>query len=82
MDAKKKVHGWEKAQELLAGAKTLYAAKGKKMVTVDLLAERPDETTLRGLMLGPTGNLRAPLLVVGDAVMVGFDEETYRRLFG
>ncbi len=28
-------------------------------------------------MLGPTGNLRAPTLVVGKTVIVGFDQETY-----
>lgn len=80
MDAKKQVFGFEKAQELLAGAKHLYAAKGKKVVHVDLVKDKPDEATLRGLVLGPTGNLRAPLLVSGDAVLVGFDEETYRKV--
>jgi hypothetical protein len=31
-------------------------------------------------MLGPTGNLRAPTLRVGRTLIVGFDEETYRRV--
>lgn len=33
-------------------------------------------------MLGPTGNLRAPTLVVGSTVLVGFDEGQYDRVFG
>jgi len=32
-------------------------------------------------MLGPTGNLRAPCIRRGKTVVVGFDEETYERLF-
>ena len=31
-------------------------------------------------MLGPTGNLRAPTLRVGRTLIVGFDQETYRRV--
>ncbi len=33
-------------------------------------------------MLGPTGNLRAPTLVSGKTVLVGFNEEAYRSVFG
>jgi len=29
-------------------------------------------------MLGPTGNLRAPTIVRGKTVLVGFNEEVYR----
>jgi hypothetical protein len=33
-------------------------------------------------MLGPTGNLRAPCLRVGKTVLVGFNEDAYREVFG
>jgi len=33
-------------------------------------------------MLGPTGNLRAPCLVVGKTVLVGFNEDVYDEVFG
>jgi hypothetical protein len=33
-------------------------------------------------MLGPTGNLRAPTLRVGRTLLVGFDEDTYRKVLG
>ncbi len=33
-------------------------------------------------MLGPTGNLRAPTLVVGRTVLVGFDEDAFAAVFG
>ena len=31
-------------------------------------------------MLGPTGNLRAPTLVSGKTVLVGFNEASYAKL--
>ena len=31
-------------------------------------------------MLGPTGNLRAPTIVVGNTVLVGFDEATFESV--
>ena len=33
-------------------------------------------------MLGPTGNLRAPTLIVGKTVLVGFNDEVYTGVFG
>ncbi|HVS66894.1 MAG TPA: hypothetical protein VMT85_25685 [Thermoanaerobaculia bacterium] len=30
-------------------------------------------------LLGPTGNLRAPTVRVGDTLLVGFDEDQYRE---
>ena len=60
----------------------MYAAKGTRVVHVDLRKEQPDEPTLRALLLGPTGNLRAPTLRRGRTLIVGFDEATYARLLG
>ena len=57
-------------------------AKGKKIVHVDLKRERPPRAELLGLLLGPTGNLRAPTLRKGRKLIVGFDEATYKRLLG
>ena len=33
-------------------------------------------------MLGPTGNLRAPTMVCGDTLLVGFNQELFERLLG
>jgi hypothetical protein len=33
-------------------------------------------------MLGPTGNLRAPCLRAGKTVIVGFNEDLYKQIFG
>ena len=48
------------------------------MVRVDL-REKPSADTLAGLMLGPTGRLRAPTLRVGRTLLVGFAEDAYRE---
>jgi len=46
----------------------------------DLKKDKPGAETLRGLLLGPTGNLRAPTLRKGRTLVVGFDEATYAKL--
>ena len=58
----------------------MYVSKGKKVVHVDLKSESPDKETLGKLLLGPTGNLRAPTIRKGKNVLVGFDETTYKKI--
>ena len=70
------------ALKLLAGIRTLIAARGKKTDAFDLTQSRPDDQTLLGFLLGPTGNLRAPTARVGTTLIVGFNEEAYRRVLG
>ena len=65
---------------LAADADELYAMRGKKVTHIDLKNERPDDATLLSLMLGPTGNLRAPTLRRGRTLIIGFEEETYKKL--
>jgi arsenate reductase-like glutaredoxin family protein len=50
-------------------------------VHLDLRKDQPDEATLTGLLLGPTGNLRAPTLRQSRTLIVGFDEATYKQIF-
>ena len=67
---------------MLKDVEEIYAAKGKRVVHVDLKREKPPRAELLGLLLGPTGNLRAPSLRKGRTLIVGFDEATYKRLLG
>ncbi len=80
VDAKKKRLGKDDALAMLQGADQLYAAKGKNVVHVDLKKDKPDLETIVPLMLGPTGNLRAPTLRRGRTLIVGFDATTYKEL--
>jgi arsenate reductase-like glutaredoxin family protein len=79
-DAKKATIKGAAALSVLEGVDELYVAKGKKVEHVDLKKAKPDRATLLGLLLGPTGNLRAPTLRRGHTLIVGFDEETYKKL--
>jgi hypothetical protein len=60
----------------------IYAAKGKQVVHMDLRRGTPAKAELLAVLLGPTGNLRAPTLRKGRTLIVGFDEATYRRVLG
>jgi arsenate reductase-like glutaredoxin family protein len=82
VDAKKTRLGLKDAMALLSGADVLYAARGKKVERIDLAGAKLDRATVERVMLGPTGNLRAPTLRVGRTLLVGFDEETYRKVLG
>ena len=58
----------------------MIVAKGKKVTTFKPGAKPDDEVV--SAMLGPTGNLRAPTLVSGKTVVVGFNDEAYGDVFG
>jgi hypothetical protein len=82
VDAKKQTIKGDRALGALAGVDHLYVAKGKRVVHVDLRKGEPDRAVLLGLLLGPTGNLRAPTLRIGRTLLVGFDEATYKQMLG
>ena len=80
MDARKTRMGKAEALKLAAQADELYVSKGTKVVHFDLKKDKPDADTLAGVMLGPTGNLRAPTLRVGKKLLVGFNEDAYKKV--
>ena len=80
MDAKKATITRQRALEVLEGVDELYATKGKKVIHVDLEREKPDRATLESLLIGPSGNLRAPTLRRGRTLLIGFDEATYAKV--
>jgi hypothetical protein len=63
-------------------AHRLIAAKGKKVTAIDLRTAPPPDDVLAGLMLGPTGNLRAPVMRVGQTILVGYNEQAFTDMFG
>lgn len=69
----------EDAEALLAKAKTMVVSKGKK-VTEFVGGSKASEEAVEA-MLGSTGNLRAPIAIVGKHILVGFNEDTYSAAF-
>jgi arsenate reductase-like glutaredoxin family protein len=67
---------------MVRAAHRLVAAKGKKVTTLDLQSAPPADDVLAGLMLGPTGNLRAPIMRVGQTILVGYNNQAFNEIFG
>jgi arsenate reductase-like glutaredoxin family protein len=80
VDAKKTTLKEREALALVQEVDEIYASKGKQVVHLDLKKAKPDKAALLGLLLGPTGNLRAPTLRKGRTLLVGFDEASYSKV--
>ena len=78
MIANKTKFGADEALKLAHGASRVIVGKGKKVLTFDMRREPPDDDALLKAMLGPTGNLRAPVIRRGKTLLVGFNEEAYQ----
>ena len=82
VDARKTRLSEKEALSILSDVDEIYASKGKNVVHIDLNREKPGNEALSALLLGPTGNLRAPTLKKGRTLIVGFDPATYEKVFG
>ncbi len=80
MDARKTTLKEKEALALAQEVDEIYASKGKQVVHLDLKKDKPDKSGLLALLLGPTGNLRAPTLRKGRTLLVGFDEASYAKV--
>ena len=80
MNASKEKMGPEAALELVRRHSKLVAAKGKKVVELDLKKDAPEDEEITKLVIGPSGNLRAPTWTRGKTIVVGFNEEAYAAL--
>ena len=68
------------ALELLKKAGRVAVAKGRKLSEFSGANTTSDEAITA--MLGTTGNLRVPTLVVGKTLLVGFNEDLFTEVFG
>ncbi len=82
VNAKKKRYQRDEALGLLDGIRKLFVVKSRKLHEFDLNKDRPDDDTIARLILGPTGNLRAPVLRKGKTLVVGYDEAMCEKVFG
>ena len=68
------------AKALLKDATKLIAMKGKKVQEFDVSSRVGSDAV--EAMLGPTGNMRAPTIKIGNTYLVGFNEEIFASEFG
>ncbi len=80
VDAKKNKIDRSEALKMAEKADEIYSMKGKKIVRLDLKNSKADDDEIASLMMGPSGNLRAPTFRKGKTIVVGFNEEAYIEL--
>jgi len=56
-------------------------AKGKKALVFDMKKDPPEDEDLLAAILGPSGRLRAPTILKGKTLLVGFHDEAYSEVF-
>lgn len=81
-NAKKETIAAAEALVIAKKATEIFATKGRKVVSLNLKKDRPTDEEIAALVVGPSGNLRAPALRVGNKLLVGFDQETYAKFIG
>lgn len=78
--ADKQPIGAADALALVRRMRRLVVAKGKKTIDVEVSRTAPSDDDLRALVIGPSGNLRAPAIRVGDTLVVGFTADGLRAV--
>jgi len=79
VDAKKQSMDRAAALKLAREMNEVYATKGKAVIHLDMRTN-PSDDEVAALVVGPSGNLRAPTVRRGKTLLVGFDAATYATL--
>lgn len=79
VDARKERMSPVEALKLARSVRHLYVAKGKKVVHFDMQTDAPSDVELKKLLIGPSGNLRAPTARSGDRLFVGFNADDFAK---
>jgi hypothetical protein len=77
VDARKERMSPAEAVKLARSVRHLYVAKGKRVVHFDMQADPPPDAELKKLLIGPSGNLRAPTTRAGQRLFVGFNPDEF-----
>jgi len=82
IDARKDRIGPDAALKLIQDVSEVIAAKGKKIVRFRLDKDKPSREELLAVMIGPSGNLRAPSVRKGKKLLIGFEPGAYEEVLG
>ncbi len=63
---------------LARGAEEIISAKGKAVKRLNPKGAEDEE--IAALIIGPSGNLRAPAFFAGKKLVIGFEEDAYREV--
>src|SRR5229473_1592524 len=77
IDARKVSMSPAEAVRLARSIRHLYVARGKKVVHIDMESDPRGDDELKKLLIGPSGNLRAPTARAGDRMFVGFNPHEF-----
>ena len=66
---------------LVRAATEVWVARGKKYVHWDMEQDAPADDEVLKRILGRSGTLRAPTLIAGKRMVVGFHAELYHQLW-
>lgn len=78
MDARKQKIDADAAWQLIRKHSRVEIGKGKKILS--FVPDSDNKDAILGAAMGRSGNLRAPSIVTGDQMIIGFNEEVYERL--
>ncbi len=76
-EARKQKIAGDDAWKILGSAEEVVVGKGKKFQVLHPSTDSSED--ILKVSLGRTGNLRAPTLKIGKRMVVGFNEEMYRK---
>ena len=80
VDARKEAMAGEEAWSLLAGVKEVVVAKGKNHLV--FAPHKDSKEDILQQILGRTATLRAPSLLIGDRLLVGYSDAMYAHYVG
>jgi arsenate reductase-like glutaredoxin family protein len=80
VDARKVRFDKAEAVKLARKSDTIFSTKGQKVIQLDLKTGSASDDEIAALIMGPSGNLRAPAFRSGKNLMVGFNADTYESL--
>ncbi len=81
VDARKQTINAAEGLKLAKSVNEVRVAKGAKVTTLSMKKGAPSDAELGSLIIGPTGNLRAPTLRQGKTLVVGFNDQLYSEFF-
>lgn len=81
VDARKETITAQNGLKLARTVDEIRVAKGNAVTKIDMKKGAPGDAELSKLIIGPTGNLRAPSLKHGKTLVVGFNDQLYGEFF-